>query len=44
MATTISYQDIEKRLTSFKESFPIEEIPYILLKAFGTTDAYIKRW
>ncbi|WP_289293407.1 MULTISPECIES: DNA methyltransferase [Bacteroides] len=44
MATTISYQDIEKRLTSFKESFPIEEIPYILLKAFGTTDAYIKRY
>lgn len=44
MATTISYQDIEKRLTVFKESFPIEEIPYILLRAFGTTDTYIKRY
>lgn len=44
MATTISYQDIEKRLAMFKESFPIEEIPYILLRAFGTTDTYIKRY
>ena len=44
MATTICYQDIEKRLTVFKESFPIEEIPYILLRAFGTTDTYIKRY
>lgn len=44
MATTISYQDIEKRLTVFKESFPIEEIPYILLRSFGTTDTYIKRY
>lgn len=44
MATTISYQDIERRLTAFKGSFPIEEIPYILLRAFGTTDTYIKRY
>lgn len=44
MATTISYQDIEKRLSVFKESFSLEEIPYIILKSFGATDTYIKRY
>lgn len=44
MATTIRYQDIEKRLSVFKESFSPREIPYILLKAFGATDTYIKRY
>lgn len=44
MATTISYQDIEKRLSVFKESFSPEEIPYIILKSFGATDTYIKRY
>lgn len=44
MATTIRYQDIEKRLSVFKESFSPREIPYILLKSFGATDTYIKRY
>lgn len=44
MATTISYQDIEKRLSVFKESFSPKEIPYIILKSFGATDTYIKRY
>lgn len=44
MATTISYQDIEKRLSVFKESFSLQEIPYIILKSFGATDTYIKRY
>lgn len=40
MATTICYQDIEKRLSVFKESFSPQEIPYIILKSFGATDTY----
>lgn len=44
MAKAISYQDIEKRLSAFKESFSPQEIPYIILKSFGATDTYIKRY
>lgn len=44
MAKAISYQDIEERLSAFKESFSPQEIPYIILKSFGATDTYIKRY
>lgn len=44
MATTISYQQTEQELQAFKGTFSPEDIPYILLKAFGKTDADIRRY
>lgn len=44
MATSISYQQTERELQAFKTSFIPAEIPYILLKAFGKTDADIRRY
>ena len=44
MATTISYQQTEQELQAFKGTFSPDDIPYILLKAFGKTDADIRRY
>ena len=44
MATTISYQQTELELQAFKTGFSPADIPYILLKAFGKTDADIRRY
>ena len=44
MATSISYQQTEQELQAFKGSFSSAEIPYIILKAFGKTDADIRRY
>lgn len=44
MATTVSYQQTEQELQAFKNGFSPAEIPYIILKAFGKTDADIRRY
>ena len=44
MATSISYQQTELELQAFKGGFNPTEIPYILLKAFGKSDADIRRY
>jgi len=44
MATSISYQQTEQELQAFKTSFSPADIPYIILKAFGKTDADIRRY
>ena len=44
MATSISYQQTEQELQAFKGAFSSAEIPYIILKAFGKTDADIRRY
>ena len=44
MATSISYQQTEQELQAFKTSFNPAEIPYIILRAFGKTDADIRRY
>lgn len=44
MATSISYQQTEQKLKAFKTSFTPADIPYIILKAFGKTDADIRRY
>nr|WP_320058223.1 hypothetical protein [uncultured Bacteroides sp.] len=41
---TISYKEIEKELTIFKEKFiAVENVGYILLSAFGMTDTSVER-
>ena len=44
MATSISYQQTEQELQAFKTSFSPADIPYIILRAFGKTDADIRRY
>lgn len=44
MATSISYQQTEQELQAFKNGFSPADIPYILLKAFGKSDADIRRY
>ena len=44
MATSISYQQTEQELQAFKTSFSPADIPYIIMKAFGKTDADIRRY
>lgn len=44
MATTVSYQQTEQELQAFKDTFSPAEIPFIILKAFGKTDADIRRY
>lgn len=44
MATTVSYQQTEQELQTFKGTFSPAEIPFIILKAFGKTDADIRRY
>lgn len=44
MATSISYQQTEQELQAFKGAFSPAEIPYMILKAFGKTDADIRRY
>lgn len=44
MATSISYQQTEQELQAFKASFSPADIPYIILRAFGKTDADIRRY
>ena len=44
MATSISYQQTEQELQAFKTSFSPADIPYIILRAFGKTDADIWRY
>ena len=44
MATTVSYQQTEQELQAFKGTFSPAEIPFIILKAFGKTDADIRRY
>ena len=44
MATFISYQQTEQELQVFKTSFSPADIPYIILRAFGKTDADIRRY
>lgn len=44
MATSISYQQTEQELQVFKAAFSSVDIPYILLKAFGKSDADIRRY
>ena len=44
MATSISYQQTEQELQAFKTSFSPADIPYIVMKAFGKTDADIRRY
>ena len=44
MATSISYQQTEQELQAFKGTFSPAEIPYIILRAFGKTDADIRRY
>ena len=44
MATSISYQQTEQELQAFKTPFSPADIPYIIMKAFGKTDADIRRY
>lgn len=44
MATTVSFQDIEKTLSKFRSSYSKSDVPYIILSAFGKHDADIRRW
>lgn len=44
MATSISYQQTEQELQAFKTSFSPADIPYTIMKAFGKTDADIRRY
>lgn len=44
MALSISYQQTEDILVKFKGDFDRNDIPYIILKAFGKHDADVRRW
>lgn len=44
MASTVSFQDIESKLSKFRSQFSKSEVPFIILSAFGKHDADIRRW
>lgn len=41
---TISYKEIEQKLQKLKENTDLNEIGYLILSAFGTSDTYIRRY
>ena len=41
---SINYKEVEQKLHKLKENSNPEEIGYLILSAFGTTDTYIKRY
>ena len=41
---TISYKEIEQKLQKLKDNTDLNEIGYLILSAFGTSDTYIRRY
>ena len=41
---TISYKEIEQKLQKLKENTDLNEIGYLILSAFGTSNTYIRRY